>query len=84
MNAATLKGIRERKGLTQRSLAKLAGISHYKIWRYEHGENDLRAEDMQKVLAALGVSEQEFNLPNKTKLKLLVQEISVLVEKLEE
>jgi transcriptional regulator with XRE-family HTH domain len=51
--AATLKAAREAKGLTQRDLAKLAGVPQSYISRIESGSIDLRLSSLVEVARAL-------------------------------
>jgi len=51
--AATLKGAREAKGLTQRDLAKLAGVPQSYISRIESGSIDLRLSSLVAVARAV-------------------------------
>jgi transcriptional regulator with XRE-family HTH domain len=50
---ATLKAAREAKGLTQRDLAKLAGVPQSYISRIESGSIDLRLSSLVEVARAL-------------------------------
>jgi transcriptional regulator with XRE-family HTH domain len=51
--AAKLKAARERKALSQRELAKLAGLRQSQISRIERGEVDLRLSSLVEIARAL-------------------------------
>lgn len=50
-----LRKIRERAGLTQRSLADFIGINNSALCRYESGERLPRVEHLIKIAMVLGV-----------------------------
>ena len=51
-----LRETRKRRGLTQRELARLSGVSVSLVRKVEQGErNDLRVETLRKMAVALGV-----------------------------
>lgn len=55
MNAAeTIKGARERHGLSQRALALRAGTDQAAISRIERGEISPTVETVERLLAAMG------------------------------
>lgn len=53
--ANRVKEIRERQGLTQRELARIAGMKQPYIAAIETGERNPTLESMVKIAAALGV-----------------------------
>ena len=70
MNAETnsfaeqLKLIREQKGLSQYSLAKLTGLSKQALSRLELGEREPTWATVQLIAAALGTDCRAFANPN--------------------
>ena len=55
-----LQRLRSRLGLSQRRLAKLAGVSNATISLIEHGRTDPSTGLLKRILDALGVSFAEF------------------------
>ena len=55
-----LRDLRSRRGLSQRELARRAGVSNATISLIEHGRTDPSLGLMKKILDALGVSFAEF------------------------
>lgn len=55
-----LKALRQRRGLSQRRLADLAGVSNATVSLIEHGRTDPSMGLMKKILDSLGVSFAEF------------------------
>lgn len=55
-----LQSLRSRLGLSQRKLAKLAGVSNATISLIEHGRTDPSTGLLKRILDALGVSFAEF------------------------
>lgn len=55
-----LKTLRQRRGLSQRKLARLAGVSNATISLIEHGRTDPSMGLLKKILDSLGVSFAEF------------------------
>ena len=55
-----LQSLRSRLGLSQRRLAKLAGVSNATISLIEHGRTDPSTGLLKRILDALGVSFAEF------------------------
>lgn len=51
-----LKDLRAKKGFSQEILAKMAGVHHTQIGRYERGESVPSSKAMQKLSNAMGVS----------------------------
>ena len=49
-----IKRIRKAKGLTQRQLAKISGISNASISRWESGQNEPTYFDAECLILALG------------------------------
>lgn len=55
-----LKTLRQRRGLSQRKLAGLAGVSNATVSLIEHGRTDPSMGLLKKILDSLGVSFAEF------------------------
>jgi len=55
-----LKLLRQRRGLSQRKLAHLAGVSNATVSLIEHGKTDPSMGLLRKILDSLGVSFAEF------------------------
>lgn len=55
-----LKILRQRRGLSQRKLAQLAGVSNATVSLIEHGRTDPSMGLLRKILDTLGVSFAEF------------------------
>ena len=56
---AKLKHLREENVLSQRELARLAGLSQMTIWRLENGFKEARPGTIRKVASVLGVKPKE-------------------------
>jgi len=63
---ARLKELREAAGLTQGTLAELAGLSKGGVANLEQGIRKPSLETAQKLATALGVSCEAFNEPTTT------------------
>ena len=50
----TMKALREKRGYTIRKTAKLSGVSHNALGRWENGQRQPKLTDVEKVLNALG------------------------------
>jgi transcriptional regulator with XRE-family HTH domain len=51
-----LRGLREKRGLTQRAFADLCGMSQTQIFRYEGGHSEPSVESLAMMAQVLGVS----------------------------
>lgn len=47
---------REARGLTQRELAQLCGLSQSNVWEIEHGRRDLRMSTFWRIKEVLEIS----------------------------
>ena len=56
---AKLKKLREEKVLSQRELARMAGLTHTTVWRLENGFREARPGTIRKVAGVLGVEPKE-------------------------
>ncbi len=54
-----LKRLREDRVLSQRELARLAGLAQGTVWRIENGCPDARTSTIRKLAGALGVEPRE-------------------------
>jgi transcriptional regulator with XRE-family HTH domain len=55
VDSEKLKRLREEMVLSQRELARLAGITHTTYWNLEHGFREARPKTIRKVAEALGI-----------------------------
>ena len=51
-----IKKIRSDKGLTQKQLAKIAGVGEMTISQYERGVRQPKVEQLQRIVNVLGIS----------------------------
>jgi len=51
-----LKGLREKRGLSQKELAELTGITQATVSRYESGKREPKWADVQRLAKSLNVS----------------------------
>ena len=64
MAEINLRAWRERKALSQRDLARVAGISQFSISKIETGQQEPRPSTIRKLAEALGVTLDElFHTP---------------------
>jgi transcriptional regulator with XRE-family HTH domain len=54
-----LKGLREDAVLSQRELARMAGLAYGTVWRIENGFPEARTGTIRKLANALGVEPRE-------------------------
>jgi len=54
-----LKRLREEKVLSQRDLARMAGLTHTTVWRLENGFRQAHPGTIRKVATVLGVEPRE-------------------------
>jgi DNA-binding XRE family transcriptional regulator len=54
-----LKRLREDRVLSQRELARMAGLTHVTIWRLENGFTEAHAQTIRKIANVLGVEPRE-------------------------
>lgn len=59
LNAAKCKALREQLGLSQTALGKLVGVSLHSIFRLENGTRQPKADELEKIAHALGVTTDE-------------------------
>jgi len=63
-----IKKIRSDKGLTQKQLAKIAGIGEMTISQYERGIRQPKVEQLQRIVNALGISMSQLLTDSKESL----------------
>ncbi len=56
---AKLKRLREEQVLSQRELARMAGLTHATIWRLENGFKEAHPQTIRKIAGVLGVEPRE-------------------------
>jgi len=54
-----LKRLREDKVLSQRELARMAGLAYGTVWRIENGHPEARTSTIRKIAGVLGVAPRE-------------------------
>ncbi len=55
VDGVKLQRLREERVLSQRELARLAGLTHQTVWRYENGWTNAHPRTIRKIAEALGV-----------------------------
>ena len=59
VDAVKLKRLREGRVLTQRELARMAGLTHQTVWRYENGFTNAHPRTIRKIAGVLGVQPKD-------------------------
>jgi transcriptional regulator with XRE-family HTH domain len=59
VDAAKLKRLREDQVLSQRELARMAGLTHMTVWRLENGFEHAHPQTIRKIAGVLGVEPRE-------------------------
>src|ERR687894_2042486 len=59
VDVAKLKRLREDRVLSQRDLARMAGLTHVTVWRLENGFTQAHAQTIRKIAEVLGVEPRE-------------------------
>jgi transcriptional regulator with XRE-family HTH domain len=54
-----LKRLREERVLSQRELARMAGLTHQTVWRYENGFTNAHPRTIRKIAGVLGVQPKD-------------------------
>lgn len=62
-NVAKLKRLRIKNVMSQRELARKAGLTHVTVWRLENGFKEVHPATIRKLAAALGVEARELVSP---------------------
>jgi transcriptional regulator with XRE-family HTH domain len=55
VDVTKMKTLREEKVLSQRELARMAGLTQMTVWRIENGYRDARPGTIRKLAGVLGV-----------------------------
>jgi transcriptional regulator with XRE-family HTH domain len=59
VDAVKLKRLREERVLSQRELARMAGLTHQTVWRYENGSANAHPRTIRKIAGVLGVQPKD-------------------------
>jgi transcriptional regulator with XRE-family HTH domain len=59
VDAAQLKRLREDLVLSQRELARMAGLTHMTVWRLENGFENAHPQTIRMIARVLGVEPRE-------------------------
>lgn len=59
VNVARLQELRRNKVLSQRELARSAGLTHATVWRLENGFESAQPKTIRKLAGVLGVEPKE-------------------------
>ncbi len=59
MDAAMLKRLRDDMVLSQRELARQAGLTQMTVWRLENGFEHAHPQTIRKIAGVLGVTPKE-------------------------
>ena len=59
VDVVKLKRLREDRVLSQRELARMAGLTHVTVWRLENGFTEAHAQTIRKLAEVLGVEPRE-------------------------
>ncbi len=54
-----LKRLREEQVLSQRELARMAGLTHQTVWRFENGSANTHLKTIRKIAGVLRVEPRE-------------------------
>ena len=55
VDGTKLQRLREDRVLSQRELARLAGLTHQTVWRFENGSTNAHPRTIRKIAEVLGV-----------------------------
>ena len=59
VDGVKLQRLREDRVLSQRELARLAGLTHQTVWRFENGSTNAHPRSIPKIAEVLGVDPKE-------------------------
>ena len=59
VDVTKLMALRQESVLSQRKLARMAGLTQMTVWRIENGYRDARPGTIRKLAGALGVEPKE-------------------------
>ena len=54
-----IQRLREEQVLSQRELARLAGLTHQTVWRFENGSTNAHPQTIRKIAKVLEVEPKE-------------------------
>ena len=59
VDISKMKALRQERVLSQRDLARMAGLTQMTVWRLENGYRDARPGTIRKLAQVLGVEPKE-------------------------
>jgi transcriptional regulator with XRE-family HTH domain len=59
VDVSMMKALRQERVLSQRELARMAGLTQMTVWRLENGYRDARPGTIRKLAQVLGVEPKE-------------------------
>ena len=59
VDISKMKALRQARVLSQRELARMAGLTQMTVWRLENGYRDARPGTIRKLAQVLGVEPKE-------------------------
>jgi transcriptional regulator with XRE-family HTH domain len=59
VDGVKLQRLREERVLSQRELARLAGLTHQTVWRFENGWTNAHPRTIRRIAGVLGVEPRE-------------------------
>jgi transcriptional regulator with XRE-family HTH domain len=59
VDVSKMKALRQERVLSQRELARMAGLTQMTVWRLENGYRDARPGTIRKLAQVLGVEPKE-------------------------
>jgi transcriptional regulator with XRE-family HTH domain len=59
VDGVKLQRLREERVLSQRELARLAGLTHQTVWRFENGWTNAHPRTTRRIAGVLGVEPRE-------------------------
>jgi transcriptional regulator with XRE-family HTH domain len=59
VDGVKLQRLREEQVLSQRELARMAGLTHQTVWRFENGFTNAHPQTIRKIAGVLGVEPRE-------------------------
>jgi transcriptional regulator with XRE-family HTH domain len=55
VDGVKLQRLRKEQVLSQRELARLSGLTHQTVWRFENGSTNAHPRTIRKIAEALGI-----------------------------
>ena len=59
VDPSKLRSLRDENVLSQRDLARLAGLTHATVWRLENGPAEAHPRTIRRIAGVLGVEPKE-------------------------